>query len=306
MTEITPAQLKRQASEFRFLVTDLANYRQNEARAQPLFSFEQVEARGQELARQFEASQATLGTDREYVAARKLFLCSFGDLYGGRLDFAAVGRGDAQQCAWVHQACVYYQQSNHPLGALALARIFHHVGFYGTALYWYDLTERVVRKAGADNSLHELACDAAGMIQALYKSHNTTDPVLSPAACFPTRDTPGLLLKNQPAIPQSPTSPSGAPHPAVPAPTMGAAGMVGVASPQAGAAGDTKPAESEQVVQDQQAKFRALEEQRAAEKLREHRLEYNLCLTCGLPLRMADKVARRQIHKECAIDGTAG
>lgn len=288
MTEITAALLKRQASEFRFLVVDLANYRQTEARDRPLFSFEQVEAKGQELAHQFETAQATLGTDREYITARKLFLCSFGDLYGGRLDFAAVTRGDQQQCAWVQQACVYYQQSSHPLGALALARIFHHVGFYGTALYWYDLTEKVVRKAGPESSLHELASDAATMIRALYQAHTTTDPALTPATCFPTRDTPGLVLKNQPI----------APHPAVPPPMPAAVGGAGSAI-QAGAAGETQATAPEPSAPDQQAKFRALEEQRRVEKAREHRLEYHLCLTCGLPLKMADKVARRQIHKEC-------
>lgn len=264
MAEVTAAALKRQASEFRFVVFDwLAQHRKGKL-GHPFQSFEHIVAQGQHLETQLAAAQATCGAERDYQAARQIFWHCFGDLYNERLDFGALRRGDAANCDYAQKACACYKNSGHPLGASGLARIFRGVGFYGSALHWYDITERVAKKAGqADAGLAELGGEAATTIQSLWQNKTTSDPALTPGLCFPTRDTPGLIPPTLPPVVQ-------------------------VKEPAPGAS------------QDQQARFRALEEQRKIEREHENRLGAGLCLTCGHALRVADKMARRRKHKECA------
>lgn len=106
--------------------------------------------------------------------------------------------GDAE-CA--QRACKYLLRSYgmFPTSGTAslLANIFIKAEFFATALHWYGEAEKLAQKE--DNP--QLALKLKAGILNLRSEGHAEDPLLSPDKKFPTRETAGLALENQPKTP---------------------------------------------------------------------------------------------------------
>src|SRR5688572_26941315 len=134
MTHVSLADLKRQVSEFRFLVIDQNDCRRHTPPERPIISLDDLIVKGEKIERLFGETQTALGSDVSYVAERREFFCAFADLFYDLLDYSAIREGDPAHCLYAHKACEYYTKSSHPRGAIGLAYIFQSLGFYATAI----------------------------------------------------------------------------------------------------------------------------------------------------------------------------
>jgi hypothetical protein len=290
MSQLCLADLKRQNSEFRFLVADQYDCRCHTPREEPLIPLDDLVAKGEQLEQAFAAAQALLADNADYVRERRSFYCTFGDLFNDLLDYEAIQGGHPAQCVYAHKACEYYTKSAHPRGALGLAYIFTGLGFHATAAHWLGVVERIGQKVGpADTETQSLAQEAHAQLARLTANAMNADRALADCAGFPLRDTPGLI----PAY-QSSALPAAGAAAARPTPN----GVTAAAArPASVAAAPAAPMHVDPNSHDET--FRRLEQLRREERERERKIEQGLCLACGHPLRIVDKVARRHKHKEC-------
>lgn len=97
-------------------------------------------------------------------------------------------------CEYALRCCTMFPNCG---AAGILAIIYRSAGFYGTAMYWSEKMKEAAELKG----LQDRAIEARAMMMELQAEGKTTDPYIQSGAVFPTRDTPGLVLANQPANP---------------------------------------------------------------------------------------------------------
>lgn len=107
--------------------------------------------------------------------------------------------------AYASKACGYAARSfgicPNPGAARTLATLFETVGLAATAVHWLEETERTVALTGA---APDVATWARAKRLDLQARGPARDPVLTRRGGFPTRETPGVVLTNQPPAPPPP------------------------------------------------------------------------------------------------------
>lgn len=161
--------------------------------------------KGEAILRMYEVEQEALPSDASVVMglANHLFrlanakyahlrLGVLSPSYGYLDDLKKLEAGSATKACRYALRC--YSIAPNAGAAAILVAIFRTAGFYGTAIYWCERMQEAAELKG----MPDRTVEARAMTLEMRAEGHSSDPVIRQDSVFPTRNTPGLVTKNQP------------------------------------------------------------------------------------------------------------
>jgi hypothetical protein len=161
-----------------------------------VFIPEELREQGMKVLRMFEAEVAKYpdDSDAKHGLAMHLYRMAVVELQGFYKQSSNVVADGNRICDFAYRS---YQTAPTALAAMLLGDFFDHLGYFATAISWYERAEAAPSPDGDEARITKTKAKRLS----LQADGKVSDPPLARGAQFPTRNTPGLELENQPATP---------------------------------------------------------------------------------------------------------